>query len=227
VTEEPVTLSRLCVPFTPFRGRLEDAVVCLVSTAGVRLAGDPPWAEDDLGHRVVPGATLAASLVVDGARYDTAAAAADRNCVFPLDRLRELAAAGRVAGLTALHFATSYTAAFRDFAAATAPRLARAVAAERPQAVVLTAGCRACHRTAAALQRAVEMMGIPTVAITVEPEETAQARAPRALCPEGFEAGSPVGPPGQAELQRRVLADALDLLAGPPRPGEVVVRDYR
>jgi hypothetical protein len=36
-----------------------------------------------------------------------------------------------------------------------------------------------------------------------------------------------MGPPGQPELQRRILADALALLAGPPRPGEVVVRDYR
>jgi D-proline reductase (dithiol) PrdB len=227
VAEEPIALSRLCVPFTPFRGRLEDAVVCLVSTAGVRLAGDPPWAEDDRGHRVVPGATPAAGLVVDGARYDTAAAQADRNCVFPIDRLRELAAGGQVAGLAGLHFATSYTSAFRDFAAETAPRVARAVAAERPQAVVLTAGCRACHRTAAALQRAIEMTGIPTVVVTVEPEETAQARAPRALCPEGFAPGSPMGPPGQPELQRRILADALALLAGPPRPGEVVVREYR
>jgi len=227
LAEEPIALSRLCVPFTPFRGRLEDAVVCLVTTAGIRLAGDPPYAEEDLGHRAVPGSTPAADLAVDGARYDTACAEADRNCVFPIDRLRELAAERRIGGLTGLHFGTAYTPAFRDFAAATAPRVARAVAAERPQAVVLTAGCRACHRTAAALQRAVEMTGIPTVAITVEPEETAQARAPRALCPEGFAAGSPLGRPGDAALQRRILLDALDLLAGPPRPGEVVVRPYR
>jgi len=76
------------------------------------------------------------------------------------------------------------------------------------------------------VQRAIEMIGIPTVVITVEPEETRQARPPRALCPGGFVAGHSLGRPGDAALQKRILVDALELVTGPPRPGEVVVRDY-
>jgi len=227
VTDEPLTLSRLCVPFTPFRGRLEDAVVALVTTAGLRDPADPPFAEDDDGYRTIPGAAPAASLIADHPRYDRACLDLDRNCLFPLDRLRELAAGGRIGGVTARHFATSFTPALRAFATGTAPRLARLVAAERPQAVVVTAGCRACHRTAAAVQRAVEMLGIPTVAITVEPEETEHACVPRALCPVGFASGQPLGRPGDPELQRRILLDALELLHGPARPGEVVAVRYR
>jgi len=76
------------------------------------------------------------------------------------------------------------------------------------------------------VQRAVEMQGIPTVFVTAEPEETEQGRVPRALAPRGFAPGQSMGPAGDPALQRRVLWDALGLLTGPIRPGEVVVRDY-
>jgi len=76
------------------------------------------------------------------------------------------------------------------------------------------------------VQRAIEMIGIPTVVITVEPEETRQARPPRALCPRGFVAGHSLGRPGDAALQKWILMDALELVTGAPRPGEVVERDY-
>jgi hypothetical protein len=77
------------------------------------------------------------------------------------------------------------------------------------------------------VQRAIEMLGIPTVVITVEPEETAQARPPRALWPRGFAAGHSLGRPGDLALQKRILSDALGLLVGPGRRGVGVERDYQ
>jgi hypothetical protein len=100
--------------------------------------------------------------------------------------------------------------------------VARQVAGERPGAVLLTAGCRACHRTAAALHRAIEASGIPAVVITAEPEETEQARVSRALAPLEATPGQPVGPPGEIAGQRRVVLAALGLLRSAPLPGEVV-----
>jgi D-proline reductase (dithiol) PrdB len=76
------------------------------------------------------------------------------------------------------------------------------------------------------VQRNVEMLGIPTVVVTVEPEETAQARPPRALYPKGFIAGHSLGRPNDAPFQKRILSDALALVVGAPRPGEVVEKDY-
>jgi hypothetical protein len=76
------------------------------------------------------------------------------------------------------------------------------------------------------VQRAVEMLGIPTVLVTVEPEETAQARPPRALYPRGFVAGHSLGRPSDEALQKWILMDALSLLRDPARPGEVIRRDY-
>jgi hypothetical protein len=76
------------------------------------------------------------------------------------------------------------------------------------------------------VQRAIEMQGISTVLITVEPEESAQARPPRALSPRGFIAGHSLGRPNDDALQKWIVMDALGLLREPARPGEVVRRDY-
>jgi len=70
------------------------------------------------------------------------------------------------------------------------------------------------------------MVGIPTVLITVEAEESAQARPPRALSPRGFVAGHSLGKAGDAAFQKRIIMDALGLLLAPARPGEVITRDY-
>ena len=76
------------------------------------------------------------------------------------------------------------------------------------------------------MQRSIELVGIPTVVITVEPEETRQARPPRALSPRGFVAGHSLGRPEDVALQKGILMDALGLLLGPARPGEVVEKSY-
>jgi hypothetical protein len=76
------------------------------------------------------------------------------------------------------------------------------------------------------VQRMIELVGIPTVVVTVEPEETLQARPPRALAPRGFVAGHSLGRPNDPALQKRIVMDALGLLVGEPRPGEVIERDY-
>ena len=70
------------------------------------------------------------------------------------------------------------------------------------------------------------MLGVPTVLITVEPEESAQARPPRALCPRGFVAGHSLGRASDESLQKWIVMDALELLLADAKPGEVIIRDY-
>ena len=77
-----------------------------------------------------------------------------------------------------------------------------------------------------AVQREIEMRGIPTVLITVSPEVSAQMRPPRALYPKGFKIGNSLGRPGMRGLQTEVLRDALTLLTENTRPGEVITREY-
>ncbi len=70
------------------------------------------------------------------------------------------------------------------------------------------------------------MRGIPTVLITVSPEVSAQMRPPRALYPKGFKIGNSLGKPGEADLQRRVLKDAISMLMENTRPGSYKTIEY-
>jgi hypothetical protein len=70
------------------------------------------------------------------------------------------------------------------------------------------------------------MRGFPTVLITVSPEVSAQMRPPRALYPNGFKIGNSLGKPDMAGLQKKVLADALNLLTKNTRPGSFDTISY-
>jgi D-proline reductase (dithiol) PrdB len=138
---KPLELSRYCVPFTPFKGKLEDAAICLVSTAAVRTRDDRPFnTEGDTSWRTIPGDVEAKDLRYDDAHYDHACVDRDMNCVFPIDRVRELAAERRVGGLTTRHFSLGYSQALRELRETVIPTLVREVDRERPGAVLLTGG---------------------------------------------------------------------------------------
>lgn len=76
------------------------------------------------------------------------------------------------------------------------------------------------------VQRYIELVGIPTVGITVAPDQSAQAGPPRMLHPVGFQPGHSLGKP-EPRLQRRILSDALELLVTQAQPGHIVARDYQ
>ncbi len=138
---KPIELSRYCVPFTPFRGRVEEASICLVSTAGVRLKTDTPFqVEGDATYRVISGEATGPELTFDDSHYDHSCADRDINCIFPLDRLRELAPEKRVGGVTERHVSMGFSQALRELRESTIPLLAREVDRVRPDAVLLTGG---------------------------------------------------------------------------------------
>jgi D-proline reductase (dithiol) PrdB len=81
--------------------------VALVSTGGVHLASQPPF--DLSSHtgdhtvRWIPGQARAADLRFAHDHYDHTDCDADPDCMFPLARLRELAAEGSVGSVAAWH----------------------------------------------------------------------------------------------------------------------------
>ncbi|MCC6264314.1 MAG: hypothetical protein IT169_12110 [Bryobacterales bacterium] len=67
------------------------------------------------------------------------------------------------------------------------------------------------------IQSIIEAAGIPTVSISLLPEVTRKVDPPRVLRadrPLGF----PLGDPGRKEMQRKILREALALLAESPLP---------
>lgn len=136
-----IEMSRYCVPFTPFRGPIDEASVMLVSTAGVHHRDDRPFdTEGDTSFRVIGGDARGADLRVADTHYDHGCVDQDLNCVFPVDRLYELAEERRIRAVAEKHFSLGFTQALRQLRDETIPKLVREVELVRPEAVLLTGG---------------------------------------------------------------------------------------
>jgi D-proline reductase (dithiol) PrdB len=120
------------IPWAPARTPLSKASIALVTSAGVHLTGDRPFdmakAEGDASFRLIPGDTPLRDLRITHDYYDHGAADRDLNCVFPLERLRELAQAGRIGSVALRHIGTMghiLGAEERRLVSETAPAIAR------------------------------------------------------------------------------------------------------
>ena len=204
-------MSKRCIPYTPRYRELNESTFALVTTAGVHLRDQEPFNVDgDNNWRLIPGDVQTSQLIVTHKHYDHTGADHDINCVFPIDRLRELADEGIIAGIGDKHLGfMGYTQNFRDLYERAAPEMAKIILRSKADGVILTAGCPLCHRVSVIIQREIEMVGIPTVLITVAPEQSRQAGPPRAIAPYHFKLGNSLGGPHQNHLQRKVLLDAL------------------
>ncbi|RMD81380.1 MAG: hypothetical protein D6815_11945 [Candidatus Dadabacteria bacterium] len=88
------------VPWTPLERPLAECRVVLGSSAGIHRFDQKPFHfKDDTSIRLIPADTPAAALRVAHFGYPTEDAERDPNCVFPIDRLRELAADGVIGDL--------------------------------------------------------------------------------------------------------------------------------
>lgn len=131
------------IPWTPFSGDLAAARIALVSSAGVYVEGaqrpfDAADPYGDQSYRAVPLDTPTARLGVAHDHYDHAAAEQDVNAVYPVERLRELAAAGVIDGVVDPAF--SFMGYNPDWAATwqtLVPPLTERIAALRPDAALL------------------------------------------------------------------------------------------
>ena len=118
---------------------LAERRVAVVTSAGLVRRGERPFVSGDVDYRVLPADTPANQILMShvSVNFDRTAFQRDINVVFPLDRLRAMAAAGAIGSLAATHY---------SFMGATDPRgmeaNARAVAgrlkSDQVDAVLLT-----------------------------------------------------------------------------------------
>jgi D-proline reductase (dithiol) PrdB len=141
-----MTLSRKCVPFTPFDRTLQKSTIAIVTAAGVHMKEQEPFniADElgDLGYRVMPQDVDASQLMVTHHHYDHADADEDINVVFPIDVLRDLQAEGFIEGVAKKHVGyMGYTMQLKAMYEGTAPQIANEIdKGSRADAVVLTGG---------------------------------------------------------------------------------------
>jgi D-proline reductase (dithiol) PrdB len=86
-------------PWTPLTKPLGECTVSMLTSGGISQCGMPPFdpdARNDLRLDEVPPTAAAGGFQIHDSYYDHADADRDINCVFPIDRLRELADAGEI-----------------------------------------------------------------------------------------------------------------------------------
>ncbi len=101
------------IPWTPLRKPLSQCRVALVSSAGVALRTDRPFDQEgerrnpwwgDPSYRLIPRGTRTEDVHLYHLHIDTSFGEEDLNCVLPLDRLEELAAAGQIESVAPTHY---------------------------------------------------------------------------------------------------------------------------
>ncbi len=133
------------IAWAPLRKQLAGCSVALVSTAGVHLKSQPAHdllnPHGDASFREIPGDTQTSDLAVDHVHYDTTDANEDPNCVFPLDRLRELVDMGMIGSIAPMHYGfMGFIPDGRVLRDTTAPIIAERLLDQGTDAVVLTPG---------------------------------------------------------------------------------------
>jgi len=215
------------IPFTRFIGDLQLKRIALVTTSGVILKGEYQKRRVRRGIHIIPGDCRSEDLTVIRARHNYGDVIGDINCLFPIDRLKELAEEGKIKGGTEEHVSVIGLRFYpNQLKKEIAPQVAEIVEAARAGAALVLAGYFLCHRVAIVLQRSIEERGVPTVLISLYPRATRMRHPPRAFHPVGFKPGHNVGAPHQEGLQKKVIMDALKLLETLEEPGLLVEKEY-
>jgi D-proline reductase (dithiol) PrdB len=101
------------IPWTPVRKPLAESRVALLSTAGLSMKGDPPFdmelerrqpTRGDPSWRRLRADATGASVTANHLHIDTGYLLRDLNVALPLERLRELAAAGEIGAVAESHY---------------------------------------------------------------------------------------------------------------------------
>jgi D-proline reductase (dithiol) PrdB len=133
-------LSRSCIPYTPFKRELKDCRIALVSTSGAYVEGMQPFGDNDLSYRLIPADTHTTNVRFVPGHFDTSKGVEDPNIMFPLDRLRELVAAGEIASLAENQISMGLTTELRKLKEVVSWEIAEVVMKMRPSVVLLTGG---------------------------------------------------------------------------------------
>ncbi len=97
-------------PWTPLAKPLRDSRLAVVTSGGFYLPEQEPFVDNDTSFRQLPRDVDLGRLKIHHHGYTNADADRDPNCVFPMDRLREMEATGVIGELVgALSYVMVYS----------------------------------------------------------------------------------------------------------------------
>jgi D-proline reductase (dithiol) PrdB len=131
--------------WTPLTKPLSECVVTLFTTGGVHRKSDRPFdiesPHGDWTWREIPTDIATSELMVTHSHYSHVEADRDINCMFPLDRLRELCAQGTIGGIaTSAYSIMGFNPDPAHLMEHTAPELARRYKDSGADIVFMTCG---------------------------------------------------------------------------------------
>ncbi|MEE2775504.1 MAG: glycine/sarcosine/betaine reductase selenoprotein B family protein [Acidobacteriota bacterium] len=217
-------------PLTRLSKPLSECTVSLITSGGVsRTTAAPfdPDARNDLRLDAIASDTPADDFQVHDNYYDHADATQDINCIFPIDRLRELEASGTI-GAVAARLWSGFMGRIYVRSTVTdeaAPAFVRELEVDDVDILVLVPACPLDHQTAGLVSRVAEESGIATVNVSTGRDLTKQVMPPRSVF-VNFPMGNCFGRPGDVAQQTRILRDALDLTASDCAPATLVDLPY-
>lgn len=135
------------IPWAPVKKQLHESQIAIVTTTGIHHEYQTPFnMYDPMGdstYRIVETATIEDDYMITHDYYDHRDADRDLNIIFPITRLKEMAAAGIIGGVAAQHFSfMGHIMAINldILIKATAPEVAAAIRQNQVDAVILTPG---------------------------------------------------------------------------------------
>jgi D-proline reductase (dithiol) PrdB len=200
-------------PFTAVRRALPMLNLALISSAGAYIDGTEPFdtasRDGDLNFREIPVEVGAGDYRLAAKGYDTVAVSQDRNSLIPIDRLLEYQANAVIGRLNNVWWSvSSYIPNAARVAGELGPAIAERLHRYDIQTALLIPASPLCHQTLGIVARAIEVSGIPTMMLSVDPRLTDKVRPPRTAYYKG-EFGAVAGKPNWREYQLRVLDEAL------------------
>lgn len=128
--------------WTPVTKELKDMKVAIATAAGVHVKSDKRFnLAGDFTFRTIPGDVNSRNLMVSHGGYDNGDVNKDINCMFPIDRLTELAKEGFIKAVAPTHIGFMGGGGNQQkFREETGPTIAKILKDEGVDAVLMTAG---------------------------------------------------------------------------------------
>ncbi|MBL6454161.1 hypothetical protein JMJ55_02425 [Belnapia sp. T6] len=207
------------VPFSPLRKPLAESRVTLITTAAPYdpEKGDQgpgaPYNSSAKFYQVYSGRTDEEhDLRVSHIAYDRKhSPATDLRAWFPLQAMRDAAAAGRIGALTEHFHGAPTNRSHRHTVEMDCPEILSRCLRDGADVAVLVPNCPVCHQTVSLTARHLEQHGIPTVVLGCAKDIVEHCGVPRFLFSD-FPLGNAAGRPHDAESQAATLELALRLL---------------
>jgi D-proline reductase (dithiol) PrdB len=154
--------------------------------------------------------------------FDRSGFQEDINVVFPIDRFKELEAAGVIGSLANINYSFMGGGLLPSVYEDNVRDLATRLKADGVDAAFIVPVCPNCSRTVCGISHYLESEGIQTTGIALFREIAMSMKPPRILW-VSFPLGRPLGKPGDAAFQTEVIQHTLALLDETEGP---ILQDY-